>query len=702
MGHLIITALLSEIDNKLHRARLRNSLLRLLMYISDCHRYTYNNDSARTAAELMRVFAPADDEAHMRVALTTAATCTPAHALTPLFHYCVFLENRAIPLTHDEATVVRRFITTSRARRAQPTPPHAPGPAHTHFAAMFVDAVWAILTADVQTAAARTEDTALWSALTSALRAGMPPPTLRHTVGVLIFTLARTGPSATAVPHLRPQRHVADKLACHTIVALAAAVTDGLHAQTADARKRRRNRRRTLQKKRKPDARGGPRDDLVAADVLKALRLDELVPALGPLASLCAYWAVERTAPRPWADLQLLADALTALKTVEECVNSLVDLTAMKPLVNHLSSKLFAETSHCGFPAVEEDLTLHPFAPCTKHEMLSNIVMHEVPLANIMARSEDTNALRACLKAVNQTAYETIVGVTSQKHMEAYVVQNAKDIDGWSTQADKQSLCKIFSLTVRKVRIMRLTRDLEKVNGGKLLHTVEVAKATKAIATAAPDIDSHAVQTPAQPSAQPDTDSLHDRLNGSELDRRIRKRRRLEDGFTPGHHVTTNTTNDSRLTSNPHQHPVTRNTKGILISPGNADAPAAGMPVAPLTDAVRLHARDASVRDSGARGHASPAGRLRPAGASADFLQRRARLRLSDSTTPMVFAQQVDGACTPSGERGWKPGGDSLSSWLWKILHAEAMLSPPRNTKSTAFWREPPSDEYPQTFCARW
>lgn len=134
IGDTLIQALLQAVDidkiigNNIHFKRIRQALLRLLMYVSDCHRYQFNNGRAFDAARLMSLVAPRDPEAHMRLALTGAQlTNVPMNStnvirnndigsdrLEHFFHFCTFLANRSVPLQHSEASVVHKFVASCR------------------------------------------------------------------------------------------------------------------------------------------------------------------------------------------------------------------------------------------------------------------------------------------------------------------------------------------------------------------------------------------------------------------------------------------------------------------------------------------------------------------------------------------------------------------------------------------------------------
>lgn len=179
IGDTLIQALLQavEIDkvmgNNNHFKRIRQALLRLLMYVSDCHRYQFNNGRAFDAARLMSLVAPRDPEAHMRLALTGAQlTNVPMNStnvvrnndigsdrLEHFFHFCTFLANRSVPLQHSEASVVHKFVASCRLSLSSLLPPNdgnrqeGNGTSNEDvtikpqlFVPLFIDTVWSCLT----------------------------------------------------------------------------------------------------------------------------------------------------------------------------------------------------------------------------------------------------------------------------------------------------------------------------------------------------------------------------------------------------------------------------------------------------------------------------------------------------------------------------------------------------------------------------
>lgn len=763
-GDIILTSLLQHIDDVVQHARLRAALLRLLMYISDCHRYLYNNARARDAAELMRLVAPRDPEAHMRLALTGAQIPQSSMFLAHFFHFCAFLANRDVGLDHSEAVVAKNFVLSCRtvsSRTNSDAGENADCDTTALFATHFVDAVWSILTDPFDTAKEKVLDETLWSALRAALGNGLGERDCQYIVAAVMFALHRTRPQAQPTLRLRPERELADEMVCRTILAISSCVQKGLNDMIATVRRRRKNRRRSEQKKRRADGRAvtAPDGTIVAADILRvAVDFDEHTPALGALSFLTSYWAVHRAAPRPWSDLGTIAQTLTSLRSNVDSLSTLAQLTMTESLVNHVASKLLAATGPAVFPALAEDVAFCHFAPCIDHDVLCHVVLHEVPLPSIVTpravdggddsggnggacksgmRSGDEvdGVLRTCLNNLEQKTFEKVVSMTTNRHLEAFSLQCAKETADWTSGIERQSLCKVVSMTVRKMRFMRLIWDLERLYGGTLLHHARVTQ--KAAPAQAPaQVSAAPAQAPAPVSAATagndarnpaekanetgddnidktipntnvrqvlqnlsgDGNSIHEQIEGSELERRVCKRRRLQGVFTLGStHGTeasaprTNS-NGSRDTSGQHrqsvppqdENPVSWDMSGQLMpsSPRNGN-------IVPQNTSGQ-HRLSVSPREE----NLAPPEQCSPV------------VTQPQSTHPPLphypqqshFVQSSPPPPQGPGEsQGQEPAYESLSCLLTRLLYnPKTTLSPPQNAKSSAFWREPPSDDYPR------
>lgn len=721
-GDVILAALLRDIDDPSHHSRLRAALLRLLMYVSDCHRYLYSNARSREAAELMRLVSPSDPEAHMRLALTGVQIACPSAILSHFFHFCSFLANRNVALDHPEAVVVHNFISSCRKAISSSTTNLANGntgkdgdtdqSVTSAFILRFIDVVWSVITAGEEESKKKVQDQTLWIGLRTAMSDGMPGHNYHHMIAALIFALYRTRPQADETLRIRPERLLVDELVCSVILTMSEFIRQRLSEISADARRRRKNRRRCAQKKRRADGRtatGADENTAVAADVLcVAVDIDGRTPGLGALAFLSSYWAIHRSAPRPWSDLRPMAETLTALRSIVDEMNAIAKLTATEPLVNHVSSKLLAPVGSIDFPALPEDIVLRHFSPCSDHDELKHVVSHDVSLASIVTTSNDNidtgfannngiaeqdskgGALRNFLSQPGNRTYESVLLVTTNRHLEAFSMQCAKEVPNWTSQADKKQLAKIVSMTMRKVRLMRLIGDLERVHGGTLLHQARVAETvaltTGKAANAVEDIarggeeDDAAVgvqdqiavadqivednedgtkngepPNAPQPAQDPivNEDSLHEQISCNELERRIRKRRRVQGQFTPGQasNIEVPTTNSL----NTHQ--------SLQPNRTMADYQGSRHPRAKCSTGCTL-----------CSGYE----------------------RLSQGSLQVCFAQRPTHTQEREGKRG-ESKAESLTMLLTRVLYnSRSILSPPRNTEPRAFWWDSPTDDYPQ------
>lgn len=329
IGDTLIQALLQAVDvdkiigTDTHFKRIRQALLRLLMYVSDCHRYQFNNGRAFDAARLMSLVAPRDPEAHMRLALTGAQlTNVPINStnvirnndigsdrLEHFFHFCTFLANRSVPLQHNEASVVHKFVASCRLSLSSLLFQNVGNRQEENrnnneditikpelFVPLFIDSVWSCLTprrigsySDVNEANMRRDR--LWKTFRMVVewnngdeehkKKVLSQRECEHITGALIFASHRTvdlgGAAGTALgavgggtnaagrekSSIVQQRtanndtekdlyhgdtRLVDEMICETILCWSIACKRGLHNMVSEIRQWRKRRRRSIQK----------------------------------------------------------------------------------------------------------------------------------------------------------------------------------------------------------------------------------------------------------------------------------------------------------------------------------------------------------------------------------------------------------------------------------------------------------------------
>lgn len=519
--------------------RFKSALLRVLQYISDCHRYPFDYVRARRAADLMRVVDPSDAEAHMRVALTMSAQVHPADVLCPFFHFCVFLFNRGVGPMDPEAAVVRRLVANCSASASRSS--DGIKVERARFAQVFVPAVWELFTCNISSPATLKEDQieSISTELKRALDVHFSEFDGRHLVGILLHLICTAHPSATCETKIRCTRTQIDDLVVPILTVIAHKVLAGLKDAAGTARSRRKNRRRLRGKRRR--GRTSTRNDTmvevaeIAAEVLTSgVNLEQSVPMLGPFSFLCGYWAVQRVAPPPFADLRPLALLLQSLREILVMLTDLMEITVMLPFFNHLSSKLSSPLAHkMVLPALKEDDTFQPCKVISSHEILRGVKFHEVALASAVKAhggSDDVLSQYVNNAEMGSMTYEKHASDMSRKHMRAFALRTCQDVrdevPNWVCLADGDALVKVVVMTVQAVRISRLMRELERIRGGTLSREVEKANCSNKSVP-------HLMSPEGSPAAP---------LQECELDRRVLKKQRTVGSFSPTKaHVTLTT-----------------------------------------------------------------------------------------------------------------------------------------------------------------
>lgn len=535
IGHLLIVTLLRAGEMTWIRKRFRHGLLRVLMYISDCNRYTLRHRRSKDAAEFMRIIAPFNPEAHMRVAMNLAMLTDGAQALHPFFHYCVFLANGKVAVGANEADVVSRFVKMSY-RSFTHLPSDGPDYVRHRFNALYMDAIWSLLNDEPSDAEKKIKSKRLWDSLDNLLKEKLKEEDMLHIVGTLIFAHHRVTPHGNGTGALLPQLPIADFLICKVLGVVAEVVSTCLKSMHAALKARRKNRRRTLSKKRRHNGTIAPAqvEEDIAWDLLKTVvNFETTVPLLSGLSFLCLYWRHERFAPRRDDDLVAMAETLRALRCVSDGLVEVAKLSTLMPLMNNVANKL-ASGTRAALPATTEDIMFSKFQPVLERDLLREVHVPEVPLAAVVSRDVgDTDVLRTAIRTLGEESFETAVAKLSGKHRDALVKQSLRDMGCVHEARDAAAAGKMVVLTVRKYRVVGLIRDLEKVNGGRLAR-MEVRKADK-------DDEGrrgHGEDLPDGPDKGPHpAQKIHGESRSSDEDsevrRRVRKRRRLVGDCTP-------------------------------------------------------------------------------------------------------------------------------------------------------------------------
>lgn len=540
-----------------HRStRFRLALLRILQYISDCHRYPYDYAPARRAAQFMRIVDPSDAEAHMRIALNLSPLLDPVDVLAPFFHFCVFLCNHPVHPVSPEASVVDRLVF-SCASAPPPTSQYVHS-TRARFTQTFVPVVWNLLKYDGSSpepiSIQRLDSIPVL--LRKALEDGFTETDGRYLVGVFLYLLYTMRPNDSTQTKIHPAGAQSDQLVAKALDVMSDKILDGLKNATAVARSRKKSCHRSRGKKRRgkgsmPGVDKGATG--IAADVLATgVNLEQSVPMLAPFSILCGYWAVQRGAPPPQLDLSHLAVLLKKLRQILSAIHELMRIAAVLPFFNHLCSRLFSVESRNNmlFPALQEDDMFRPIAAVASHEIFRGVKFHEIALSSAVKSFRGCeDVLKRCFNddKNEELTYEQYASDLSYKHMRAFALRTSQDVSSeitnWRTDADGDALAKVVATAIRNVRITRLVRDLERVRGGTLSREAE-PRASHAHAKNAGDGDGN----------------VADHLQGSELERHVRKKQRLVGSFSPtklqGMVAPTEATNSARVdlpASNPGQ-----------------------------------------------------------------------------------------------------------------------------------------------------
>ena len=671
------STLMQRIDEDRAHRRLRTALLHTLMYISDCYRYLLQHQKSKDAAELMRILAPGDAEAHMRVAINLAMLSEDDRDCSAFFHYCSFLANRNVSVDHREAVVVSRHVQNVRANNA--VAKRDVSPTRFQFTSLFIETLWSILAEDFDTSCQKVKQDQLWKTFQGILGDGVSSRDLLLIVGCLIFVHHRISPQGNKEGKTLLQTDLTETIVCKVIGILAAQVSSCLRELNKTIRARKKNRRRAMQKKRRLDGAvvTGVAPEILGFEVLKSIAdVDAHIPYLGALTFLAHYWSKARMAPSPSSDFNGMATALQSLHQVMQELLNFEKITCTSSLTGVIGSRIIADLSDA-FPAMQEDIMFCNYNPCKQQSMFRNILIQEVPFPAIFGGQEQ-GLIKAALRNLGDSTFESLVNEPVRRHLEAFG-QKCLKRSAIEFSMDKASSAALVSLTLRKFRINRLILGLEKVGGGKLSRMIAAGETNHAVEERSDDECEVEERPPlGQPPEGGQEDSLQQDLTSREIGFRLRKRRRLMGTSTPAD-VEPDVVMESNSNGSSKAHEDVRMTKPAQPQHDQGLRPAKRMKSVPSLTRTEMN----SVRGGG-------------------FARRRTYLggMLSQGTFQLTFTPPVEvGGEKSSRLPDRQPDhAAQLSQILRDVLYPTNLQipSPPKNLTGPAFWRNCPSDDYIQ------
>lgn len=646
------------------------------MYISDCYRYALEHQKSRNAAEFMRILVPDDPESHMRLGINVSMLTDSAEALVPFYYYCVFLANREVDVNHPEAVVVSRFVQS--VRRTELGDDENDLATRRRFAVLFVDALWSILKTDFDRANEKIKEKRLWDTLGQYLMGVPSEGEILHVIGALIFVHHRVSPLGNQDGKILLQCDLTDFAARKAIEILSKHVAQSLSKFNAAVRTRKRNRRRALQKKKRRRD-GTPMEpgvaDSVTRDLLKEIiNLEKSVPHLGALSFLTHYWSVSRAAPKQTSEFPGLAAALRNMTEVVQELDKLAEVTGSVSIIGQVATKVFGGTSG-QIPALLEDIMFSAFSPCRNVNMFRNIRMQDVPFPSLLGTPR-TDFVRSAMLEVGNGTYESVVGGIARRHLEAFAQLCNTEAGGRAI--DKDAMAALVTVAIRKLRIQRLVRGLEKTGGGRVLR---MANTTPQASRGEPVSQQQASEL-FPPAGQPDPNedsSLQQEISSGELAVRLKKRRRV--------------IGTSSLAF------ADREDTGSLSCRSSEEKGSESLFMPrPQSNIANSEARQQNPEDGMMEEPASRAGdggRIRR-GVSRGSLLSQGSLQLCYAQPPEPNNQNKQDSSKETASK--ESDSASLSRILRDILYPKnsVIISPPRNLSGPAFWRSSPSQEYAQ------
>ncbi|CAN8067050.1 unnamed protein product [Agarophyton chilense] len=530
MGNTLLATYLKLDDISEQKKRLQVSILRIFMYVSDCYRYIFDPKKAKSTAELMRFSDSTDAEAYMRIAMNAAVETDCDQDITPFFHYCVFLDNRNVAIESTEAKLVHRYVKVLRDTMDEKAMGSCP--LRETVILVFVDAIWALLVADMKEASSKVRDEQLWKALVEYVNAASQKNVL-HMAGAVMFSHHRSAVKKTGSSTNPLVWEVADYLLFRFIFVLSESVSDRLKQARTLIRNRKRNRRRAMQKKRKKDATTTVVDgaELNAFEALRHVGpLEELVPHLGTLSFMAHYLALKKESVGHANDDHVSAKVLQGLRSVVNEIRLFNELTCTLRLSDYVESRQ-AKSSRV-LPPLHEDVMLGNFLLCDRLGMLKSVQLDSATLETVFNAGPPNIAEVICDESSG--TYETFVEGTAVRYSKVFAMQSAQEAKFNADELGLPATQSITATAIRKQRILTLISELEKLGGGRIARMlIQVPKIPRTEAPVSKRDSSLSPPLPGQPYFQ--ECQTHEEEETFNIDVHLTKRRRIIGSCTPGH-----------------------------------------------------------------------------------------------------------------------------------------------------------------------
>ncbi|KAI0564903.1 hypothetical protein FGB62_22g822 [Gracilaria domingensis] len=527
-GNTILSTYLNLDDHSQQKKRLRESAVRILMHLSDCFRYRFDCKTAQNMAEIMLYSESKNPEAYMRMAMNAGVATDFAQDITPFFHYCVFLDNRNVLIEHAEAKVVHLYVKEMLNGRGS-----RPDSVRSTAILMFVDAIWGLISGDMKNASRKVRDETLWKSLTKFVKEATGKDIL-YMIGAFMFAHYRSTTEANDNSEHNLHCELADYALSRLVTVLADAVAEKLKEVKTLVRSRKKNRRRSIQKKRKkkdPNHISGDGAEIVAYEALNYVGpIEERVPHLGALSFITHYWASRKVHIRHPPDTQAVANTLQGLQTVVNEIRLINEMTFTLSLSQHLENRTLKNSR--ALPPLFEDSLFCNLSLCEKLGLFRDVRVSRVTFESLF-NSEPPN-LRNIIHGNSTTTYESIVQTTAARYIRAFSLQCAREAKVNVDELGVVATISIVASIIRKQRISNLISELEKFGGGKLARMlIQVPKFGEAQRL---DFERDGSLSPPLPGQRPfeECQNVQDNQESVDIEALLTKRRRLIGSFTPG------------------------------------------------------------------------------------------------------------------------------------------------------------------------
>lgn len=502
-----------HLKSEKYSRRYKAALMASLICICDMERYMYRYERAHLAAQFCQCLQPDAALIQEKIALLCWNRERSDDDLTPMFHFLAYLGSSA-PVSLSKASIVVKFVSYVQKRvSGRHESRSGPREAKSDFAKSYIIMAWTLLDETIPLLEVQqlVHDETLWTDFSSALMTqtqdsgSLSERDLFHIIGIAMFVRHRLSPLGDpngALNSLRAEQ--ADHMILYLVQTLARKSEHELLSIIMGMRNRKKNRQRSMQKKRKAStasklAPPSTSADMSGAEIFSsAFQRLEKPRTLSALSILSHFWSKSLVIP-PSCNLERFKSVLNQVEAVINAMDRLAEAPDITDIFARVTTSVMESTTHT-LPAMSEDIAFANFPPCKLRQILRRVNIQRLPLHEILTSPADGCVSRA-LECLQKMPYEASMRQLASKHLEAYARAIFSQVHydmGRNRNLNVEGACALIGVALRRHRIDRIRRKLIEYGGGRIARYQKLNSSSE-------NHEANAVMTPLIPQTDENT-----------------------------------------------------------------------------------------------------------------------------------------------------------------------------------------------------